>query len=263
VPIGIYMIRDAAVCAAPERRAEAGTQLLRLALAHHLDTDTGAWQIGRAANGARIVTAGPGPLPALSVTHSGDLLAVAVALVGKHGVGKQGVGQHGVGKQGVGKQGVGEHEAGQHASGHGDVTAVGGIGIDVERPRSRSYGKIARHMGWPKSLWAQPQVPTQDEFLHIWTLWESLYKALPDGSLADLRAALSAAGGIKAGTAGTVAAADWSACSRRSSDGSWLSVVTQPAHTSATCLFRVDRLAGDVDSARIQTITAPEGEFHF
>jgi phosphopantetheinyl transferase len=243
VPIGIYMIRDAAVCAAPERRAEAGTQLLRLALAHHLDTDTGAWQIGRAANGARIVTAGPGPLPALSVTHSGDLLAVAVA--------------------NVGKQGVGEHEAGQHASGHGDVTAVGGIGIDVERPRSRSYGKIARHMGWPKSLWAQPQVPTQDEFLHIWTLWESLYKALPDGSLADLRAALSAAGGIKAGTAGTVAAADWSACSRRSSDGSWLSVVTQPAHTSATCLFRVDRLVGDVDSARIQTITAPEGEFHF
>jgi hypothetical protein len=28
-------------------------------------------------------------------------------------------------------------------------------------------------------------------------------------------------------------------------------------------LFRVDRLAGDVESARIKTIIAAEGKFHF
>jgi len=226
------MIRDAAVCAAPDRRAQAGTQLLRLALAHHLDTETGVWQTGRAANGARIVTAGPGPVPAVSVTHSGDLLAVSVAL------------------------------AGRHFGGAGDTGEAGGIGIDIERPRARSYAQIARHLDWPDSLWARSQAPTQDEFLHIWTLWEALFKALPGGSVHELRAALAAAGGIRAGTAGNIGAAGWSGCSRRGPDGSWLSVVVQPAQSSVLRLFRVDRLADDVDSACIQTITAPEGEFN-
>ena len=218
------MVRDAAVCAAADRRVQAGTRLLQLALAHHLATETDVWQLGRAASGARIVTQGPGPVPVLSVTHSGDLLAVAVA-----------------------------------ASDQGCV----GIGIDIERPRPRSYAKIARYLGWPESLWGVPQAPTQDEFLHVWTLWEALYKSMPDGSLDELRAALAAAGHIRAGAAGVVSAENWSACSRRGPEGCWLSVVSQPGGSSAFGMFRVDRLAGDVDSARIETITAPEGEFHF
>lgn len=222
--IGVYMVRDAAVRAAPDLRAQAGTRLLQLALAHHLDTEPALWQIGRAANGARIVTQGPGPVPLLSVTHSGDLLAVAVAAIGQ---------------------------------------GSAGIGIDIEQPRPRSYAKIARHLGWPDSFWGVPQAPTQDEFLHVWTLWEALYKSMADGSRGDRRAALAAAGHIRAGTSGGIAAANWSGCSRRGPEGCWLSVVSQPAGPFAFAMFRVDRLAGDVDSARIETITAPEGEFHF
>jgi hypothetical protein len=230
VPIGIYIIRDASVCVVPDLRAQAGSQLLRLALAHYLDTDISAWQIGRAANGARIVVQGPGRTAALSVTHSGDLLAVAV------------------------------RPADHDHVGQGDA---GGIGIDIERPRKRSYAKIARYLGWPDSLWARSVGPTQDEFLHLWTLWEALFKALPDSSLAELRAELTAAGRIRVGAAGDIGAPRWSGCSWHGPDGCWLSVVTHPPQSAVARLFRVDTLAGDVDSARIQTIIAPEGEFHF
>jgi len=212
------MIRDGAACSTPARRTEAGSQLLRLALAHHFNTKPSAWQIGRAANGARVVTIGPGPLPALSVTHSGDWLAVAVA-------------------------------------------PEGSIGVDIERPAPRNYAGIARHLGWPESLWESGSEPAQDDFLHVWTLWEALFKATPESSFDELRAALAGMVGIRPGRASAIESPDWSGRSWRGMDGCWLSVVARPAQPVESRLRRVDRLADDVDSARIQTITAPEGVF--
>jgi len=220
VSIGLYLLRDLTACAAPDIRARAGADLLRLALAHHFVTDPGDWRLGRADTGARIVTAGPIAAPTLSLAHSGDLLVVA-------------------------------------------VVDNGPIGVDIERLRRRRYTAIAHHLGWPSSLWAQAGMPTQDEFLHLWTLWEALFKSMPHATFADVRGAFKGqAGHVRAGVAGLVRTDTWSGRSWHCPGRYWLSVVARPARMPEIALFRVDRLAGDVESARIQTIKAPEGELH-
>jgi len=221
--IALYVLREPVACAVPNIRTRAGSNLLRLALAHHFATDPADWQLGRAATGARIVTSGPLATPQLSLSHSGDLLVAAVS------------------------------------DGNG-----GSIGVDVERPRQRRYAAIARHLGWSPSLWAQAGAPTQEEFLHLWTLWEALLKSMPHAAFADVRRVFAnQVGQVRAGAVGVVHGNAWSARSWQCSGRYWLSVVAGSAQIPAIRSFRVDRLAGDVESARIKTIIAAEGKFHF
>ena len=168
---------------------------------------------------------GPLAAPALSLAHTGDLLVAAVA-------------------------------------------DAGSIGVDIERSRARRYGAIARFLDWPSSLWAQAGAPTADEFLHLWTLWEALFKAMPHAVLADARREFAAQiEQIRAGVVGPVVTAQWSGQSWHCPGLCWLSAVRWPSSSVTAMpeipLFRVDRLAGDVESACIKKIPAPEGKFHF
>lgn len=220
--IGLYILRDRSACAGPDSRTRVGSDLLRLALGHHYATDPADWQLGREESGARTVIGGPRTAPALSLTHSGDLLVAAVA-------------------------------------------DAGSIGVDVERLRGRRYAAIANFLGWPPLCWAQAGAPTANEFLHLWTLWEALFKALPRPAPANAsRAFASQVEQIGVGVAGAVVTAQWSAQSWFCPGRCWLSVVVRPSMVPAPQipLFRVDSLAGDMESARITEITASEGEIH-
>jgi len=229
VSIGLYLLRDESVRLTAEVRSCAGGDLLRLALAHHFATKPADWQLGRAASGARIVVAGPRPAVALSLAHTDDLLLAAIA--------------------------------DDYSDGNGET---GAVGVDIERLRPRRYAAIARHLGWPASLWAQHGTPTEDEFLHLWTLWEALFKSLPQATFSAVRGAFAnQAGHVQAGVPGPVGTDLWSGHSWQCSGRCWLSVVVQSVRPPAVRLLRVDRLAGDVESARIKIITTPESQFHF
>jgi hypothetical protein len=144
------------------------------------------------------------------------------------------------------------------------VTADESIGVDLERPQPRRYAAIANHLNWPPSQWAEEGQPTQDEFLHLWTLWEALYKSESDAAYAVIRGVFAGQlNAIRAGTTGGVSGTEWSGQSWRSHHGEWLSFVTPSARIPAISLFQVDTLVDDMDSAQIQTITAREGEIHF
>lgn len=217
------MLRDFSVCATPDLRTRGGTELLCLALAHRFATVPTAWRLDRAASGARIVSDGPLESVALSLSHTDELL-VAV------------------------------------------VSDSGPVGVDVERPRKRKrrYAAIANHLGWPSSLWARAGDPTEDEFLHLWTLWEAVFKSMPNASFAAVRDAFSNQAAItRPGAVGATHGEHRSAHSWRCNENCWLSVVVQSLRAPEIALNRVDRLAGDVESAGIQTIIAPEGKFHF
>lgn len=215
----LYLARDPAAVATPVVRRRAGTCLLHLALAHRTNTQPADWQSSRAASGARLVSDGPGELPAVSLTHSGDWLAAA-------------------------------------------VSDTGAIGVDIERLRTRRYAAIARHLAWPESWWTSGDGPTADEFLHLWTVWESLIKAMTGAGHDEVRAAFDTRVSAQVvGAAGTVSGDGWAGRSWQWPGCFWLSIVSMRASLSAVRLFRVDTLAADVESARIQTITAPEGRF--
>ncbi len=218
--IGLYLLCDSIACAAPDIRAPAGADLLRLALAHRYSADPGEWQLGRADTGARVITAGPVTEPTLSLAHSGDLLIAAVADRGL-------------------------------------------IGVDIERLHRRRYAAIAHHLGWPSSLWAKVGVPTPNEFLHLWTLWEALFKSMPHAKFADVQGAFKdQAGHIRAGIAEVIHTDTWSGQSWCCPGRCWFSIVARMARMPKITLFRVDRLADDVESARVQEIETPNGELY-
>ena len=77
--IGVYLFRNGVVKEGAETRKRLGTDLLRIALAHRFATEVSAWQIDRAADGARIVAAGPYSDVLLSLSHSADFMAVAIS----------------------------------------------------------------------------------------------------------------------------------------------------------------------------------------
>jgi len=147
------------------------------------------------------------------------------------------------------------------------VAAVGDewpIGVDIERCRERRHAAIARHLAWPASWWARDGVPTADEFVQLWTVWESLVKAMTGAAHGEVRAAFDTRATVHvAGAAGAVAGDGWAGWSWQCPGSFWLSVVCGHASLPAVRLLRVDTLAADVESARIQTITAPAGKFHF
>ncbi len=221
--IGLYLLSDQVACAAPEIRRRAGSDLLRLALAHQFATSPAVWRLGRASSGARLVIDGPYARPPVSLAHTGDLLIAAVA--------------------------------------KGDRFT---IGVDAERPRPRRYAAIARHLDWPSSLWAQADAPTEDEFLRVWTLWEALFKSMPEAVFADIRDVFAREiGQVSAGARGEAEGQTWSGQSWQCPERVWLSVVMRSKQLPAVRLFRVDRLAGDVESARIKKINVAEDKFHF
>lgn len=143
------------------------------------------------------------------------------------------------------------------------VGDAGPIGVDIERYRMRRHAAIAHHLAWPATWWACDGVPTADEFLHLWTLWESLVKAMTDGGHREVRAAFDTRTPAHiAGATGAVAGDGWAGWSWQCPGRFWLSVVVRPGPLEPVRPFRVDTLAADVESARIRTITAPEGRLH-
>lgn len=140
---------------------------------------------------------------------------------------------------------------------------TGTIGVDIERLRLRRYAAIARHLSWPASFW-HDDAPTREEFLHLWTLWEALFKSMPGATFPEVRAAFGEqAGRVRAGIPGALRAGAWCGQSWQCPGLCWLSIVAQSAQWSDVRLFRVDRLAGDVESARITIITTAESKFNF
>jgi hypothetical protein len=144
------------------------------------------------------------------------------------------------------------------------IAKAGSLGIDIERPRKRRYAAIADFLDWPPELWAQVGTPTPDEFLHLWTLWEALFKSTADMALADVRSLfVNQIDQVRPGVSGILGGDLWLGQSWKIPDLCWLSVVVGGSNMPTTDLFRVDRLADDVESAGIRTIIAPGGEFHF
>lgn len=144
------------------------------------------------------------------------------------------------------------------------VADTGAIGVDIERCRTRPYAAIARHLGWPDLWWARNGAPGTDEFVHLWTIWESLVKTMTGAADGEVRAAFDTRAPVHVpGVAGAVSGDGWAGGSWQSPGRFWLSVVSLRALQPAARLFRVDTLAADVESARIRTITASEGKIHF
>jgi phosphopantetheinyl transferase len=139
------------------------------------------------------------------------------------------------------------------------IANVATVGIDAERISNRPCREIARYLNWPSSTWARPHEKRCDGFFHMWTLWESLIKALPSGqSPNELFSRLVSQ--ATPGTPNAIMSNGWFAASWHCRDRFWLSTTVHTARRPNLRLFIIDGLDADSETPQIDEIITENGQ---
>jgi phosphopantetheinyl transferase len=122
------------------------------------------------------------------------------------------------------------------------VTDAESVGVDIELLRERRYGQIAEYLKWSTFV---PEVPTdmaQNQFFHLWTLWEACLKATPDANLLRPTAAFCAlAPQAIVGHPTRLEGGAWHAESWVNPDYFWLTVVHDAQQPAALRIIAAER----------------------